>query len=308
MRLLVGRGDEVIVADDLVSGTRDRVAGIPLIQLDLAESGAADVLATAIVEHNVDSVVHLAARKAVGESVARPAWYYQQNIAGLAAVLEAMEAASVSRLVFSSSAAVYGHATGVVSETTPTVPASPYGATKLVGEWLVSAAVDAFDLRAVSLRYFNVAGAGWPELRDRAVANLVPMVFERIDAGEPPLIFGDDFDTSDGTCIRDYVHVLDLAEAHLAALDHIDDFGRTHRVYNVGTGTGTSVHEMVSAILKASGSPLEARVVSRRAGDPAELVAAVDHLHDELGWRARFGLDDIVRSAWEAHLLQRVES
>jgi UDP-glucose 4-epimerase len=305
--LLLERGDEVVVADDLVSGIRDRVPGVPLLQLDLAEAGAAETLASAMVQHDVDSVIHLAARKAVGESVARPVWYYRQNVAGLAAVLQAMESASVSRLVFSSSAAVYGHATGVVTETTPAVPANPYGSTKLVGEWLISDTVRATQLRAISLRYFNVAGAGWPELGDRAVANLVPMVFERIDAGESPLIFGGDFDTTDGTCVRDYVHVLDLAEAHLAALDHIDDLEHAHRVYNVGTGTGTSVHEMVAAILKAAQSDLVPAVVARRAGDPAELVAGVDRIQAELGWSARFGLDGIVRSAWEAHEVHRAE-
>jgi UDP-glucose 4-epimerase len=185
------------------------------------------------------------------------------------------------------------------------VPASPYGSTKLVGEWLISDTVRSSDLRAISLRYFNVAGAGWPELGDRAVANLVPMVFQRIDVGESPQMFGGDFPTPDGTCIRDYVHVLDLAEAHLAALDHIDDLDHAHRVYNVGTGTGTSVREMIDAILEAAKSDLSAEVVARRPGDPAELVASADRIRIELGWSARFSLDQIVQSAWNSHELLR---
>jgi UDP-glucose 4-epimerase len=303
VRLLIDRGDSVVIADDLVSGVRARVPGVPLLQLDLAAGGSVKALESFIEHEGVDAVIHLAARKAVGESVARPIWYYRENIVGLATVLEAMESVGISRLVFSSSAAVYGDATGVVSETTPAVPASPYGSTKLVGEWLISDAVKSSALRAISLRYFNVAGAGWAELGDRAVANLVPMVFQRIDAGESPQIFGGDFPTPDGTCIRDYVHVLDLAEAHLAALDHIDDLDHAHRVYNVGTGTGTSVREMIDAILDAAKSKLLAEVVSRRAGDPAELIASADRIRMELGWSARFSLDEIVNSAWNSHEL-----
>ena len=303
VRLLAARGDGVFVADDLVNGIRERIPDVPLLELDLARDGATEALTALIRAENVDAVIHLAARKAVGESVARPIWYYRENVVGLATVLEAMAAAGISRLVFSSSAAVYGDATGIVAESAPAVPASPYGSTKLIGEWLISDTARSSDLRAISLRYFNVAGAGWPELGDRSVANLVPMVFERIDEGLPPRIFGGDFPTPDGTCVRDYVHVLDLAEAHLAALDNIDALGDGHRVFNVGTSIGTSVREMVDAILAASGSGLKAEVVGRREGDPAELVAAPNLIGNQLGWHARFGLDEIVDSAWQSHQL-----
>lgn len=306
--LLTDRGDSVAIVDDMVHGVADRVTGVPLVQLDLATDRAADVLSAVMREHAIDSVIHLAARKAVGESVERPVWYYRENILSLATVLGAMEQVGVGRLVFSSSAAVYGHAAGIVTEDTAAVPASPYGTTKLVGEQLITDAVAAFSLRAISLRYFNVGGAGVPRLGDNSVANLIPMVFERIDAGMPPLIFGDDFDTADGTCVRDYIHVLDVAEAHLAALDHIGGLDHSHRIYNVGTGAGTSVREMVTAILAVAGSSLDAEVVGRRSGDPAALVGAVDRIRDELGWVARLGLREIVASAWDSHEYLRARS
>lgn len=301
VRLLQARGDEVVVVDDLVTGNAQRVGAAPLVQLDLAADRAADRVEQVLREHRVDAVVHFAARKQVGESVERPAWYYQQNVGALANVLLATKAAGVRRLVFSSSAAVYGATNGLdpVAETSPTVPVSPYGETKLVGEWLVAAATRADALSAASLRYFNVAGAGWPELGDSAVLNLVPMVFERLDAGAGPIIFGADYDTPDGTCVRDYVHVLDLAEAHLAVLDSLTEPG--HRILNVGTGTGSSVRQVIDAILAVSGATLTPTVTARRPGDPASVVASVEAIRAEIGWTARLGLADIVSSAWEAH-------
>jgi UDP-glucose 4-epimerase len=187
--------------------------------MNLAHSSSVDALASFLTKHSVDAVIHFAARKQVGESVAMPAWYFSENVGGLANVLLALERAGVSSIIFSSSAAVYGDARGDVSESAPKEPTSPYGETKLVGEWLLSSAAAAQGLDAISLRYFNVAGAGWPELGDKMALNLVPMVFERLDAQESPRIFGDDYNTPDGTCVRDYVHVMDLAEAHVAALD-----------------------------------------------------------------------------------------
>jgi UDP-glucose 4-epimerase len=303
VRLLQERGDEVVVVDDLVTGSAERVGSAPLVQLDLASDSAAARVEQVLVEHRVDAVVHFAARKQVGESVERPAWYYQQNLGSLANVLLAMKAAGVRRLVFSSSAAVYGATDGLaqVDESSPTVPVSPYGETKLVGEWLVASAVRANGLSAASLRYFNVAGAGWPQLGDSAVLNLVPMVFERLDAGESPVIFGDDYDTPDGTCVRDYVHVLDLAEAHLATLDALT--GPGHRILNVGTGTGSSVRQVIDAILAISGASATPAIAARMPGDPATVVASVERIRAQIGWTARLGLEDIVSSAWQAHLV-----
>lgn len=295
-RLLAERGDVPVVVDDFVFGVRHRIEGMPRLELDLAEPGAATVLAELMLDEGVEAVVHLAARKQVGESVARPLWYHQQNLGGLAAVLEAMVAAGVRTLVFSSSAAVYGDAAGVVTEDAPTVPVNPYGETKLAGEWLAADVARAEGLRVTSLRYFNVAGTGWPDLADTAVLNLVPMALERLMAGESPQLFGDDYDTPDGTCVRDFVHVRDLAEAHLAVLDALPGQPEPHRVYNVGTGMGASVREVVEGIRRRLPDAPLAVTRPRRPGDPAAVVADVTRIADELGWRARHTLDDILDS------------
>jgi UDP-glucose 4-epimerase len=302
VRLLRARGDEVIVVDDLVAGRAARLDGLSVTRMELSGDSSADELEALMRMNRVEAVIHFAARKQVAESVVRPAWYYQQNIGSLANVLLAMERAAVRRLVFSSSAAVYGSTEGAaISETDATQPISPYGETKLICEKLVTAATRAFDLRAASLRYFNVAGAGWPELGDNAISNLVPMVFERVDAGEPPLIFGNDYPTPDGTCIRDYVHVLDLADAHVASLDRLAGDADGHSVFNVGTGTGTSVREMIDVIGRVAGASPEPRVLPRRPGDAARVVASPRKIEEQLRWRPRRGVQEIVSSAWEAH-------
>lgn len=295
-RLLVERSDTAVVVDDFTFGVRARVEGMPQYERDLAAPGAASALADIMRAEQVDAVIHLAARKQVGESVARPLWYHQQNVGGLRAVLEAMVAAKVDNLVFSSSAAVYGDADGVVAEDAPTVPVNPYGETKLAGEWMAADVARAEGLRVTSLRYFNVAGAGWPDLADTAVLNLVPMVLERLEAGKSPQIFGDDYATADGTCVRDFVHVRDLADAHLAVLDALPGQPVPHRVYNVGTGQGASVREVVEGIRHRMGDAPAAVTKPRRPGDPAAVVADVSLIAAELGWRSQHTLDDILDS------------
>lgn len=295
-RLLVERGDTPIVVDDFVLGVRSRIAGMTAHELDLAEPGAVTVLAEVMRAEQVEAVIHLAARKQVAESVARPLWYHQQNLGGLQTVLEAMLATGVQNLVFSSSAAVYGDADGVVTELAPTVPVNPYGETKLAGEWMAADVARAEGLRVTSLRYFNVAGTGWPDLADTAVLNLVPMVLERLEAGESPQIFGDDYATADGTCVRDFVHVRDLAEAHLAVLDALPAQAEPHRVFNVGTGNGASVREVVEGIRRRLVDAPPAVMRPRRPGDPAAVVADVSLIARELGWSARHTLDDILDS------------
>ena len=301
-RLIAERGDTPVVVDDFVSGVRRRVEGMPVHELDLAEPGAALALARVMRDEGVEAVIHLAARKQVGESVARPLWYHQQNGGALTAVLDAMLATGVRDLVFSSSAAVYGDADGVVTEDSPTVPVNPYGETKLAGELLAADVARAEGLRVTSLRYFNVAGTGWPDLADTAVLNLVPMVLAQLDAGRAPEIFGDDYATTDGTCVRDFVHVRDLADAHLAVLDALPRQPEPHRVYNIGTGIGSSVREVVEGIRSRLTDAPAAVTRPRRPGDPAAVVADVSRIADDLGWRAQHDLDDILDSVLAARL------
>src|SRR5690625_870224 len=301
VRLLQERGEDVVVVDDLSTGRADRVGDATLVELDVADGEAQQVLERVLTERAVTGVIHFAARKQVGESVERPAWYYQQNINGLANVVAAMGGAGVDRMIFSSSAAVYGMPdVDIVTEDTRPEPINPYGETKLVGEWLIADAERAFGLRAASLRYFNVAGAGSADLGDPAILNLIPMVFDRLERGQRPTIFGDDYPTPDGTCVRDYIHVQDLAQAHLSALASLDTDDRAASVFNVGTGTGASVKDVIDEIGRASGLDVTPDIAERRAGDPPRLVAAADRIEQVLGWRAQHGLPEIVRSAWEA--------
>ena len=301
VRLLQNAGETVVVADNLSSGITARVGAATVIELDLAAADAKDRILDALRAHKVTAVVHLAARKQVGESVEKPEWYYQQNIGGLGNLLEAMHEAGVDRLVFSSSAAAYGMPdVPMVSEDIHCSPINPYGETKLIGEWMVANAARAWGLRGVSLRYFNVAGAGWPELADTAVMNLVPIVFAAIRSGKKPIVFGDDYPTADGSCVRDYVHVLDLAEAHTAALEYLNKDERSASVFNVGSGTGSSVFEVLEAIRSASGLDFEIDTQPRRAGDPPSLCADVSRIEHVLGWKAKRNLAEIVKSAWDA--------
>ncbi|WP_309131531.1 UDP-glucose 4-epimerase GalE [Brevibacterium sp.] len=307
VRLLVERGDDVLVVDDFSTGIENRVEGLPLVSLDLAAPDAEDRLVAAIEEHSVDSIIHFAAKKQVGESVERPLLYYRQNIGGLTNVLGAAERTGIESLVFSSSAATYGMPdVEMVAEDLDCRPINPYGETKLIGEWMIDNAITAAKMRgdtfkAVKLRYFNVAGAGWPELADTAVMNLIPIVLERVAAGKAPIVFGNDYDTPDGTCIRDYVHVKDLAEAHIASLDYMkSDDEPAETVFNVGTGKGASVKEVIDAIAEATDREIVPEMGERRAGDPPALVADVSRISAQLSWKAEFGLEEIVRSAVDA--------
>jgi UDP-glucose 4-epimerase len=294
------RGDAVVVVDNLSSGLLSRIGDVPHVDIDLSTSAAVTALRDVIRDYRVESVIHFAAKKSVSESAEIPLFYFEQNIVGLLNLLEALKDTAVSRFVFSSSAAVYGDARGLVPEDAPTRPTSPYGDTKLMGETILNRVSASSALKVASLRYFNVAGAASPALADTSVANLVPMVFERIRAGEPPFIFGDDYDTPDGTCVRDYVHVVDLAEAHLAALDYLAGTQQASSVFNIGTGRGYSVKEVIDVVRAKTGFDPGPIVAPRRAGDPAKIVADVTRARDVLKWEARLGLDEMVSSAWEA--------
>ena len=300
VRLLRDDGVDVVVIDDLSSSSAERVGDATLVQLDVSAPDAPDAIAQVIREHGVDAVIHFAAKKQVGESVERPLYYYRQNIGGLVNVLDAMQRENVKKMIFSSSAAVYGAPDeSVVTEDSPTAPINPYGQTKLVGEWILADCEQAWGLKWVALRYFNVSGAGWPELGDSAIMNLIPMVLDRLAHREAPRVFGDDYDTPDGTCIRDYVHVKDLAAAHIAAIAALDAELKHHQ-FNVGTGTGSSVKEVIEAVGEVSGLDTTPVIDKRRAGDPPKLIANADRIADEMGFEARLGLADIVGSAWEA--------
>ncbi|GGY49227.1 UDP-glucose 4-epimerase GalE [Streptomyces djakartensis] len=298
VRAMTAAGERAVVYDDLSTGVPERVpGGVPLV---VGSTLDGERLARVLAEHSVTGVVHLAAKKQVGESVEQPLRYYRENIEGLRVLLDAVTAAQVASLVFSSSAAVYGMPdVALVTEETPCLPISPYGETKLAGEWLVRATGRATGLSTACLRYFNVAGAASPELADTGVFNLVPMVFEKLTEGAPPRVFGDDYPTPDGTCVRDYIHVVDLAEAHVAAARVLSASPGRELTLNIGRGEGVSVREMIDRITAVTGYDLPPTVAPRRPGDPARVVASADRAAAELGWKARHDVQDMIASAWE---------
>ncbi|MFC4500326.1 MULTISPECIES: UDP-glucose 4-epimerase GalE [Streptomyces] len=301
VRAMTRAGERSVVYDDLSTGVEARVpAGVPL---EVGSTLDGDRVARVLAEHRVTGVVHLAAKKQVGESVERPLHYYRENVEGLRVLLEAVTAAGVPSFVFSSSAAVYGMPdVDLVTEDTPCVPMSPYGETKLAGEWLVRATNRATGLSTASLRYFNVAGAASPDLADTGVFNLVPMVFEKLTADEPPRIFGDDYATPDGTCVRDYIHVVDLAEAHVAAAHALRSSPGRDLTLNIGRGEGVSVREMIDRVNTVTGHDRPPVVVPRRPGDPARVVASADRIATELAWKARHDVQDMITTAWQGWL------
>jgi UDP-glucose 4-epimerase len=298
LRSLQASGRKVVVLDDLSTGLERKVPeGVPLIRANVADRQAVE---SALRDHEVTGVVHLAAKKAVGESVERPEYYYRENVDGMLSLLEAMSAAGTRCFVYSSSAAVYGApAAEFVAEDAVRVPESPYGQTKVIGEWMTANAAVNRDLSWVSLRYFNVAGASSPDLGDTSVFNLIPMVFRALSQGRRPQVFGDDYPTPDGSCIRDYIHVADLADAHVVAAARSEE-KTIGTAYNVGRGRGVSVFEVMAVVSEVIGTDVGAEVGPRRAGDPAQLVARADKIREDLGWTATKDLRDMVASAWEA--------
>ena len=296
---LIAAGHEVTVLDNLSTGHAGAVPpGATFIQGDLRDT-AARVLA-----HGIDAVLHFAAKSLVGESVADPGLYWSSNLGGSLALFEAMRAADVRTIVFSSTAATYGEPECVpVEETAPTRPTNPYGASKLAVDTALTEYARMYGFGAISLRYFNVAGAyreaagTWLGERHTVETHLIPNILRiaRDDAG-PVSIFGDDYPTPDGSCIRDYIHVTDLATAHLLALEAC----RTgqHAIYNLGCGTGYSNFEVLQACRDVTGLEIQAKVTDRRPGDPAVLVASSERIGSELGWRPERSLRDMVADAW----------
>ncbi|PVZ08005.1 UDP-glucose 4-epimerase GalE [Actinomycetospora cinnamomea] len=299
VRALRARGDTVVVLDDLSAGFVERVDDdVPLVRASTLDE---DAVTAALTGHRLDGVLHFAARKSVPESVAQPLYYWRENVEGLRAVLSACARADVERFVYSSSAAVYGATTGAaVTEDAPCEPVNPYGTTKLVGEWLLADVHRATGLRYVALRYFNVAGAHDARLADRGRENLVPIALAAVARGDAPTVFGADYDTPDGSCVRDFVHVDDLADAHVAATALLD--GPCAETFNVGVGRGYSVLEVMATVARVAGRPVDPVIADRRPGDPAAVVADVTRIRERLGWTALHDLDDIVTSAWEARV------
>ena len=298
VRAFDAAGLPVVVLDDLSTGIRENVPpDVPFVQASVSDSQA---VRAALREHRVTGLLHLAAQKAVAESVAKPLLYWDENVGGMRSLLQSCLDEGVDRVLFSSSAAVFGNPpVDFVTEETPVAPMSPYGETKLVGEWMLRDVAAATGLRWAALRYFNVAGAGAPELADRSVNNLVPMTFQALTEGRNPQLFGDDYDTRDGSCIRDYIHVVDLAEAHAAAAARLDD-APMGEVFNVGRGEGVTVSEVFTTVREVTGIDFTVDVVGRRTGDPAAYFADATKIGKELDWTARLDLTDMVRSAWEA--------
>ena len=295
-----GRG--VVVLDDLSSGISSRIApAVELIEETLLNSHA---LENVFGDHNISGVLHLAAKKRVGESLERPDYYWQENVGGIQSLLNAMKRHGVKNFVYSSSAAVYGQPElspgELIKEGTPCEPINPYGATKLEGEAMSRALAESDGLKVAALRYFNVAGAGRPELGDQYIFNLVPIVFDALERGQQPIVFGNDYSTPDGSCVRDYVHVQDLAEAHVSAMDFVENSDPGFTAINIGTGSGASVFEVLAMIQEVTGISVDPVIGQRREGDPAALVADVSFAKEVLAWQSSRDLRDIVTSAWDA--------
>jgi UDP-glucose-4-epimerase GalE len=302
VRRLTALGHEVVVVDSMEYGHRSAVIEAELVVGNIADT---DLVVDLLRRREVEQVVHFAAYKAVGESMEQPARYWLNNVTGTTKLVEAMVAADVRDIVFSSSCSVYGTPAEVpVTEAAPIGPESVYAESKAITERILYWYGITHGLRSVSLRYFNAAGASADGRigEDWAMSlNLIPLAMKAILGRRPPLVvFGNDYDTPDGTCIRDYIHVDDLADAHVKALDYLRQGGATTAL-NVGTGVGSSVTEVITAAERITGRAVPHTVGPRRAGDPVSTYADPTLVHKVLGWRAEHGLDDIIASAWAWH-------
>ena len=301
VRLLTSQGRDVVVLDSLELGDRTRIPGVPFVEADIADERAIE---KACRKYGVQDVIHFAAYKAVGESMEQPLRYYNNNVAGSIALVHALLANGVERIVFSSSAAVYGNPDHVpVNEDAPLRPESVYAETKVHVERFLTSC-NAIGLRSVSLRYFNAAGAS----ADSSIGenwdmsqNLIPLVMKAIlGASGPVRVFGNDYPTPDGTCLRDYIHVEDLAQAHINALDYLATGGKS-MACNVGTGQASSVLDVLRIAEEVSGRSVPHEIAPRRPGDPTTVFADPTLVRAVLGWRATHDLREIVSSAWRWH-------
>lgn len=300
---LLEKGEQVVIVDNLYQGHKEAILGGKLYEGDLRD---ADFLAQVFQENEIDGVIHFAANSLVGESMKNPGKYYHNNVYGTLCLLEQMQKAGVSRIVFSSTAATYGEPERVpIDEYDRTVPTNAYGETKLAMEKMIRWFDVAHGIKSVSLRYFNAAGAhesGKIGEDHNPETHLVPLVLQ-VALGQRDMItvFGDDYPTEDGTCIRDYVHVSDLADAHILALERLRQGGES-AIYNLGSGQGYSVQQVIEISREVTGHAIPAKVEARREGDPAVLIASSDRARRELGWNPRRDrLEDIISSSWNWH-------
>lgn len=301
---LIEKGEEVVIVDNLQTGHEDAVH--PKARFYKGDIRDRVFLDKVFYENSIDSVIHFAANSIVGESMKQPLSYYDNNVYGTEVLLSAMNKNNVRRIVFSSTAATYGEPERIpILETDRTEPTNAYGETKLAMEKMMKWADGAHGIKFIALRYFNVAGAHESGLigeDHRPETHLIPLILQvPLNKRETITVFGDDYDTHDGTCIRDYIHVMDLVEAHILALNKLRA-GGSSTVYNLGNGEGFSVKEMIDAARRVTGHQIPAVVAGRRAGDPSKLIASSEKAQKELGWKARYaGVEEIISSAWKWH-------
>ena len=307
VRALLDEGHDVVVLDNLSTGHKWALQDCELISVDLRDETN---LLRSIKNRGFDGVLHFAAKSLVGESKSQPALYYQNNVGGTTNLVRAMQASDIQRLVFSSTAAIFGNpVSDLIDEKHPKTPINVYGQTKLVVEHLLQAVAESSDFSATCLRYFNAAGANnaanlgeWHEPETHLIPNALRAA---AGTGNALTLFGDDYPTTDGTCVRDYIHVDDLASAHVAAIEKMSA-GGNFNVYNLGNGNGYSVKEVIAACEKAVGTEIPFTIGPRREGDPATLVASAQKARDELDWNPQFGaIDEIAQSAWNWECYRR---
>lgn len=304
VKKLLDKNFEVVVLDNLTTGHRESVDKRAILEVgDLSQPADLDRVFN---KYAIDAVMHFAANSLVGESVLNPLKYYKNNVNATITLLEKMMEHGVNRFIFSSTAATYGiPETDIITEKTATNPINPYGRSKLMIEHILEDFHAAYSLKYVVLRYFNAAGAhGSAEIGEDhdPETHLIPIILQHLlGKREAISIFGTDYDTADGTCIRDYIHVTDLAEAHIAALQSLQTEQKENEVYNLGNGKGFSVKEVIEACEEVTGKKANILYGERRAGDPAQLIASSQKIYEELGWKAKYSLHEIIETAWKWH-------
>ena len=297
VRDFVNAGINIVVLDNLSTGVKEKIpANVKFYETDILNQKELEAIFS---QNEIEGVIHLAAKKSVIESMKFPNFYFEQNILGLNSLLNIMKINKVTNLVFSSSSSVYGNPNSSLSKESDVLnPISFYGKTKLIGEWLISAGAE-WGLNSILLRYFNVAGAGGKIYRDVGEFNLIPMVFKALSIGENPRIFGANYSTPDGTCIRDFVHVEDVSNAHLLCAQKLSQ-GFPSEVFNIGTGTGHSVKQVIDKIREIAGIKFEVDIMPPRDGDPEITGADATKIERIIGWKAQKNIDEIILSAWQA--------